>query len=485
MKISILFVLLTLMVQPAIASNNNKRTSPQQTVQKNKPNIILILADDMGWTAPACYGSDTHLTPNMDRLAEQGVLFTDAYAACPVCSPTRASVVSGQYPARLHLTDWIASTRDIFWDYSKLKEPDWADRFSYEQTTVAELLKEAGYTTGHIGKWHLEKYGVADPLKHGFDYTIGGKLKGDFFLKAERNPGVMERDQYRTDFLTDQALRLMNEWKEEPFFIYLALYNPHRPIQGKPELVKYYKKRIKPGATHSNPEYAAMINTFDENVGRIMTELDKLGLTDNTLLLFTSDNGGLTHDFGKFIHVTDNNPLLYGKGSCYEGGVREPWIVRWPGVTPAGEVCREPVSTIDLLPTFISAAGVKYDGVVDGIDLGPVLRNPGEKLEREALYWHYPHYHPGQASGPFSSVRAGDWKLIEFFEDDHVELYNLADDLRETENLAEKESEKAAEMKKMLHNWRKEVNAQLPVANPNYDPNREAEFEWRSVKKEE
>lgn len=455
------------------------RIDQQKKIQK--PNIILLLADDMGWTAPACYGSDLHETPNIDRLAEQGVLFTNAYAACSVCSPTRASILSGQYPARLHLTDWVSQSRDIYWDYAKLLEPDWKKGLE-DEIVMAELLKSEGYSTAHIGKWHVEDRDTKNPLNHGFDKSVGRNLKGGYFLTVENNPGILEKDQYRTDYFTDLALGIMREWREEPFFIYLAYINPHRPIQGKPELANYYKKKIKPGSVHSNPEYAAMIHSFDENVGRIMAELDKLGLSDNTLLVFTSDNGGLTHNFGEYIHVTDNYPLRQGKGSCYEGGVREPWIVRWPGVTSPGAISNEPISTIDLLPTFISAAGVDYNGVVDGIDLTPIFQNPDEKLNRNALFWNYPHYHPGMASGPFSSVRSGDWKLIHFYEDNHYELYNLANDIRERENLAQTRTDKLIELNELLNQWKKEVNAQPPIINPNFDPNRKEEYIWKDVK---
>ncbi len=224
-----------------------------------------------------------------------------------------------------------------------------------------------------------------------------------------------------------------------------------------------------------------MIHNFDQNVGRIMEELEQLGLTEKTLLVFTSDNGGLTHDYGEYIDVTDNRPLRRGKGACYEGGVREPWIVRWPGVTPAGKACSEPVSTIDLLPTFVSAAGIEYQGIIDGKDLMPLFKNPDASLPRKALYWHYPHYHPGQASGPFSSVRAGDWKLIEFFEDDHIELYNLAENIGETRNLAKKLPEKADALRDMLYKWRKDTDAQLPVPNPDFNPAKEEKHIWRTV----
>ena len=445
-----------------------------------RPNFVFILADDLGWADLGCYGSDLHETPNINKLARQGVRFTDAYAAAPVCSPTRASIMTGKCPARLHMTIWYeASTNPP--RNRKLIPPVTQGNMPLKQVTIAELLKEAGYFTAHVGKWHL---GDARhyPQTQGFDVNIGGTLWGapaTFFYPysgSQRYGGEYRyvphlefgaQGEYLTDRLTDETLRVMDKVKDKPFFLNLCYHTVHTPIEGKYELVEYYKNKVKPGMNHQNYEYAAMVHSLDENVGRVLNKVDELGIADNTIVVFFSDNGGFINKFNKKI-VTNNYPLRSGKGSLYEGGIRDPLIIRWPGVTKAGSVCTEPVSSIDFYPTLLEMTGLagdhKHNTDMDGLSLVPLLKNPAAKLKRQALYWHYPHYYP--TTTPVSSIRLRDWKLLEYFEDNHIELYDLSNDIGERNDLAEKMPEKAKELRKRLDEWRKVVDAQMPTKKP-------------------
>ena len=421
------------------------------------PNIVFILIDDMGWTDLHCFGSSVYETPHIDALAKQSMKFTNAYAACNVCSPTRASIMTGRYPARLHLTDWIpghVAPKD------KMRVPDWTMYLPHDEITIAQALKSAGYTSASIGKWHLggpEYY----PDKHGFDINIAGTHKGQppsYFSPykidtlTDGKPG-----EYITDRLTDEAVGFIEKNKEKPFFLYLAHFAVHTPLQAKKEVVAKYKAKIKPDDLQTNAIYAAMVEGVDESIGRIVAKLDELKLNEKTILVFFSDNGGLV--LGK---TTNNAPLRSGKGSAYEGGVRVPMLVRWPGKIAPGTVSDTPVISTDFFPTFCAAAGVKPNAKpLDGVNLLPILTGAGP-IQRNALYWHYPHYHPGGAT-PHSAVRAGDFKLIEYFEDGRLELYNLKDDLSEKTNLAEKLPEKAKELHQLLIDYRKDVGAQMPT----------------------
>lgn len=443
--------------------------------EKTLPNIVVFLADDMGWTGPGCYGSDLHLTPHLDQLAASGMKFTDGYAACTVCSPTRASVMTGKYPARLHLTDWIKGQNR---PQAKMVIPDWTMYLDLEETTIAELLKSQGYKTCHVGKWHLgdEPYW---PEYQGFDENVGGTDSGSPRGGYHLPNGIYKdarKGEYLTDRLTDDAIAFIeasvdanfDAEKDEPFFLNFDYYTVHTPIQGKADYIKAYEERLRPGQKHSNPIYAAMHQSLDESVGRVLDKLDELGIADSTVIFFLSDNGGLSHKFGKETGIVDNAPLRRGKGSAYEGGHRVPFIVRWPGVTQSNSVSNEPVCSVDLLPTICSIVGVK-PGLIDGVDLTPVLNDPHAGLDRDALYWHYPHYHAGGdgldglAQGPYGAIRQGDWKLIEFYEDMRFELYNLANDISESNNLATTHPELAEELRAKLHQWRKEVDAQMPT----------------------
>jgi arylsulfatase A len=432
-----------------------------------RPNIIFILVDDLGWTDLGCQGSKFYETPNIDRLASQSMRFTQAYSACTVCSPTRAALMTGKYPARLHLTDWITGHVK---PYAKLKVPDWQMHLPLAERTIAEALKEAGYATASIGKWHL---GGPDffPDKQGFDVNIGGTDKGsppNYFspYKISTLPDGPV-GEFLSDRLTDEALKFIEQNKSRPFFIYLPHYAVHTPLMGKSNVVAKYAGKAEPRSPQHNATYAALVESVDDSVGRILRKLDELGLSDNTVIFFNSDNGGLVLN-----QVTSNLPLRAGKGSAYEGGVRVPLLVKWPGVTRAGAVCPKPVITPDFYPTILDIAKVKpaKHQVIDGQSIVPLLRGAAS-LKRDTIYWHYPHYHPGGAT-PYGAIRKGDWKLIEFYEDNHVELYNLSDDIGEQNDLAARLPDKAKALQKQLHTWRKGVGAQMPTPNPNYDPAR-------------
>jgi len=434
--------------------------------QRRPPNFVFVLLDDMGWTDLGCFGSDLYETPHIDRLAAQGVRFTQAYSSCTVCSPSRAAVLTGKYPARLHLTDWIHGHER---PHARLAVPDWTHYLPLEEVTIAEALRRAGYATGHVGKWHLgtEAYW---PEKHGFDRNIGGCEAGQppSYFAPYRLPTLPDgpEGEYLTDREGAEACRFIRDSAGGPFFLYLAHYAVHQPLQAKQPMVDYYAAKSTPELRHQNAAYAAMVLSVDDTMGQITALLDELGLAEDTFIFFTSDNGGLLR------YSTDNAPLRAGKGSVYEGGVRVPLIVRGPGVSVGAE-CAEPVQGIDFYPTILELAGVEGDAghnrAVDGESLMPLLRQPGAPLGREALYWHYPHYHPGGAA-PYGAVRVGDLSLTEFYEDGHPELYNLREDLSQTTDLAAQEPGLTDELQGRLHAWRTSVGAQMPTPNPAYDP---------------
>jgi arylsulfatase A-like enzyme len=429
-------------------------------------NVIVILVDDLGWTDLSCYGSTFYETPNLDRLAKEGMRFTDGYSACTVCSPTRASLLTGQYPARLHITDWIPGEGRT---KERLRIPEWRKFLPAEEITIAERLKEQGYATASIGKWHLGRIGGKYAEAHGFDQNIGGYDRGQppSFHAPYQIPTLEEgpEGEYLTDREAKEGVKFIETHRDQPFFIYLPHYAVHTPIQGKADLTKKYQGKDKSGSKQRNAAYAAMIESMDDALGTIVAALERLDLDERTAIVFTGDNGGLV-----LRQITDNSPLRVGKGSAYEGGVRVPLIVKWPGVTQPGSVCSVPAITPDIYPTVLEMTGSPKDGraVIDGKSLGPVLRG-GQTLEREAIYWHYPHYHSGGAT-PYSAIRKGDWKLIHFFEGDRVELYDLRNDISESKDLSGEQPEKVAEMKQQLTAWRTSVKAQLPTPNPDYKP---------------
>jgi arylsulfatase A-like enzyme len=464
-----------------LGSNGFAATSKE----KNRPNILFILVDDMGWTGPGCYGSDLHETPNIDRLATEGVRFDQAYAASPVCTPTRASIMTGKHPARLNMTIWHEAAVERLHNKGDkpLAPPITETSLALEHVTLAEILRNEGYQTAHVGKWHLgdaEHY----PETQGFDVNIGGTLWGAPFTywypyHGERTTGEGDREhryvpalpfghegEYLTDRLTDEALDLLERMYEKSFFLHMSYHNPHTPVEGKPELVEYYRNKIKEGMDHTNARYAAMVHTLDENVGRLLAKLEDLGVADNTMVVFLSDNGGFDQVRDGEL-VTSNVPLRSGKGSLYEGGIRVPAIVRWPGVAKEHAVCNVPIMSTDFYPTIMDALGLDAEDVdcgdLDGVSLQPVLRDPQSALDRDTLCFHYPHYYFN--TGPVSAIRHKDWKLLEYYEDGHVELYNLKEDLEEATDLAVERPDIATDLRQRLDQWRKEVNAQLPEKN--------------------
>ncbi|HRH99168.1 MAG TPA: sulfatase, partial [Prosthecobacter sp.] len=395
-------------------------------------------------------------------------------SACTVCSPSRAAMMTGKAPARLHLTDWIAGHVP---DNGRLLIPKWTMQLPLEEETIAERLKTRGYATASIGKWHLGDEAF-NPTKHGFDVNIGGTHAGSppsYFspYKIATLPDG-PKDEFLTDRLTEEAIQFIEKNKSKPFLVYLPHYAVHTPIMGKPEVVAKYQAKPPVGG-HSNPVYAALVESVDDGVGKLRAKLNELQLTENTLFIFTSDNGGLSHlvrPEGWSRGPTDNSPARLGKGSAHEGGVHIPLIVSWPGKVKPGSTCDAPVITYDHVPTLLEATQIplKEGQIVDGESLMPLLTETGT-LKREAIYWHYPHYHPGSAR-PYSAIREGDWKLILFHEDNHVELYNLKLDAGEDDNRAPFDSVRALQLRDKLNAWLKETGAQIPERNPKYDPDK-------------
>lgn len=449
-----------------------------QAVESARPNIILFLIDDLGWRDLGCQGSVYYQTPHIDRLAGEGVRFTDAYAACAVCSPTRAAVLTGKYPARLLLTNWLPDGR---WNpKAKLREGRFLRGLPVEEFTLAEALRAAGYRTASIGKWHLGSEPFSLPEHHGFDVNVAGNAHGApgsyFFpyqgnwmiptteLRAKWNVLPDGKDgEYLTDRLTNEAVKFIRESKDKPFFLYFPHYGVHTPLQAKPEVITKYE-RIPEAERQGKPEYAAMVESIDDSVGRVMATLREMKLEDKTVIIFTSDNGG-------FYNATSNAPLRANKGAYYEGGIRVPLIIKWPSVSKPGIVVNDPVISTDLYPTCLAAAGLPAlpNQHVDGVNLQPVLTDAGSLPER-ALFWHFPHYNDHPSSVPSSVIRNGPWKLIETFDPEGLELYCLSDDISETKNLAGTETAKLNELRRELDAWREQVGAEMMHSNPDYDP---------------
>jgi arylsulfatase A-like enzyme len=525
------FLLLAISVA-AVAQTGSKKANKQK-----KYNVIFFLVDDMGWADLGYEGSKFYETPNIDRFAKENVRFTQAYAACHVCSPSRAAIISGRYPARLHLTDWLPGRKEF--SFQKLKNADIVQHLPYNEATLPEVLKENGYHTAIIGKWHLGM-DSASTQRQGFDlhipdYNVGwpnGTYFSPYHMKGlEGGPD----GEYLTDRITDEAVKWIGENKDHPFFLYLAHFAVHDPIEGRPDLVEKYEKKLKQmPARHGspfileenpdskdplgsdqlndlllderyagfgnlpdrvvkvkqfqdNPQYAAMVESVDESMKRVLDKLKELGLDDNTIVIFFCDNGGMSAmNIGNPARrvsaanldkafSTSNLPLRGGKGWLYEGGIREPLIVRWPGHAKAGGVCNVPVIGTDFLPTILDMVGIpvpkQYPG--DGVSFTSVLKNPQaepKQLEDRPIYWHFPQYSNHGAQSPGGAIRYGDYKLIEYFENYKVQLFNLKDDPGEQNDLSATEPAKAKELTDMLHAWRKSVNANMPTPNPDYDP---------------
>ena len=448
-----------------------------------KLNVVFILVDDWGWADAGVQGSDFFETPNIDRLAREGMRFTQAYAAAAICSPTRAAILTGKSPARLDMTIWHEGAVRGGSKNKRMLEAKAEANLPLAEVTLAELFKKQNYFTAHIGKWHLGKAAFY-PETQGYDVNIGGTYWGApaTFHWPYRGPwsrndpelryvplGAGKPGDYLTDQLTDHALRIIAQQKDRPFFLSLWFHTVHTPIEGKPTWVKRFEKKPS-GKIHSHAEYAAMLASLDENIGRVLRQLDDLKLADRTVVILTSDNGGVDFPTAKSGNrpPTRNAPFRSGKGTLYEGGLRVPLIIRWPGRTKPGAECAAQVTSQDFFPTLADALGQTNAPRHDGVSLLPLLKNPKAPLKREALFWHYPHYYPRMT--PASAIRAGDWKLIHYYEDNRMELFNLKTDPAETKNLAATQSAKAKALREKLDAWRKETDAKAPIKNPDWRP---------------
>lgn len=463
---------------------------------KRPPNIVLIVVDDLGWRDLSCYRSAFHETPHLDALAMEGMRFTDAYATCPVCSPSRASLLTGKYPARLGLTDWIDFWGGTHPCRGRLIDAPYLKQLPLGEKTIATHLGDAGYRTWHVGKWHLGSRNYW-PDRHGFQVNLAGCDNGmppAGYFSPWKIPTLPDAPEgtYLTDHLTDEAIRLLRESSEKPFFLNLWHYAVHTPIHAPADLVEKYRdkaqrlglneidpfevgeefpteqkrgQRVTRRIIQSDPAYAAMVENLDSNIGRLRQAIADAGQARNTIIIFTSDNGGLSTAEGS---PTSNRPLSEGKGWVYEGGTRVPLIVHWPGVTSEGALCRIPVTGTDIPATIFHAAGLGESSshFPDGKSLRPLL-DGGDTLPREAIFWHYPHY-GNQGGSPASAVRSGDWKLLEFFEDNRIELYNLAQDPSEDRECHREHPDIAGRLHTILKEWRSDIEAQIPQPNPDY-----------------
>ena len=498
-----------------------------------KPNVVFFLVDDLGWTDVGCYGSKFYETPNIDRLAKEGVRFTNAYSAGHVSSPTRASILTGKYPATLNLTDWLPGRNDG--PSQKLKNAVINQHLPYAEITIAEALKKQGYATALYGKWHLGD-APSIPEAHGFDLHIPqnwqkGWPKSGYLFPFKLDGIEAKEGDYLTDKLTDEALKFVEKNRDTPFLLYLSHFAVHDPIQGRPDLVQKYTEKLKKMSPQEGPPYilegnpdaldpvsqakalkmlqedncqgysqlpkqmvkikqhqdnvqfAAMVESMDESLGRVMARLEELGLADNTIVIFVSDNGGMSAANGipkrvvteKMLDVafsTSNLPLRGGKGWLYEGGIRVPTIVKWPGRGKKGTSCDVPVISVDFYPTILDMLGLKVpaEQKPDGVSITSLLKGE-KKLDRDAIYWHFPHYSNHGLQSPGGAIRSGDYKLLEYFENKTVQLYNLKEDLSERNDISASNPKKADELLTKLHQWRAKINAQMMGPNPEYKSN--------------
>jgi len=453
----------------------------------NQPNIVFILADDLGWADLPCYGNTFNEAPNLDKLAEAGMRFTNAYAACPVCSPTRASIQSGQYPARVGVVDFITG----HWrPYEEVVVPK--NRTQYLPTeieSIAESLKKAGYTTGYFGKWHLGY--TEDTSPEGQGYDVVHEYVGGGFYNSKFKPQPKKKYEGRlSEILTDMSVDFIEENKEQPFFLFLAHYDVHVQLDGDKDLIEKYLRKERKDHYPGNAVYAAMVEHVDKSVGRVVTKLEELKLDKNTIVIFYSDNGGLISRFDKIpllaqrsLPVYENNPLKYiassnaplraEKGTVYEGGIREPLIVKWPAKIKAGQTSEAIISSVDFYPTLLELTGIQRPTQkLDGKSILPELLENEYDPER-AVYWHYPVYHH---EVPMGAIRKGDWKLVENFVTGDFDLYNLKADISEAMDLSDLYPEKTEELKSLLKTWQKDVKAEFPVPNPDFDESRR--YEW-------
>lgn len=454
----------------------------------DRPNVVVFLADDLGQRDLGCYGSTFYETPHLDRLASQGARFTDAYAACPVCSPTRASLMTGQWPQRLGITDYIGAplTPEQWKRNTQLLPAPYADRLPLDAPTLAKAMKAAGYATFFAGKWHLGPEGWW-PENQGFDinrggHDRGGPYGGKKYFSPYGNPRLTDGPdgEHLPDRLAAETAAFIEENRDRPFFAYYSFYDVHTPLMAREDLKKKYEaKRERLGLqekwgregerdvrlVQEHAVYAGMVEAMDQAVGRVLAKLDELGLADNTLVVFTSDNGGLSTSEG---WPTSNLPLRGGKGWLYEGGIREPFIARWPAVIKAGSVVSDPISSPDLFTTLLDITGSSPlpGQKLDGVSLMPAFQ--GKPLPERSLFWHYPHY-GNQGGAPGAAIRRGDWKLIEWYEDNRVELFNLASDLAEHQDRAAMEPATVERLRSELKSWQQEVGARFPIPNPAFN----------------
>jgi arylsulfatase A-like enzyme len=448
-----------------------------------KPNVLFILVDDLGWADLGCQGSTFYRTPNIDQLAREGMRFSNAYAA-PCCSPTRAAIMTGKKPARLHLTNPLAKVspapqsprrRGKDWPWNQYVTPLNVQGLPLEEVTIAERLKNAGYSTAIFGKWHLGGAGF-EPEKQGFDLNVGAghyPHPKTYFSPYKMDDVIKDgpAGEYLTDRLTDEAIQFISADRKNPFFAYLSYYTVHTPIMAKPEVVAEYERRRDPDDPQNNATYAAMIDSLDKNIGRLMAALKEQGLDQDTLVVFVSDNGGVIRTFGGNEKVTSNLPLRSGKGTLFEGGIRVPMILRRPGWIPAGTDCSTMVDVTDFYQTFCELAGITLEPEalrdLDGVSLVPLMKNPSAALSRDAMCWLYPHYN--QFTDACATIRKGNLKLLKFY-GGATRLFDLNDDIGESRDLAPQQPERVAEMQEELEHWLREVDAWEMVRNPNYDP---------------
>ncbi len=480
--VSIIFVGISFFAtaqKPAVKSN------------KEKPNIVFILIDDMGWKDVGFNGSTFYETPNIDRLAKEGMQFTNAYAACPVCSPTRASIMTGKYPASMKTTDWFGApqpeeaAKNKNWNKRKLLPAAYIENLPLEEVTIAEALKTGGYKTFIAGKWHLGETEKYWPENQGFDINKGGYYIGhpDSYFSPYNNPRLTDGPvgEYLGDRIAAEAVSFIDANKSKPFFAYIPFYEVHTPLQSKDSLIKKYdlkKERLglkdefitradgkKTRVTQALPVYAAMVESVDNAIGKVLNKIKDAGLEKNTIVVFFSDNGGLSTAEGS---PTSNMPLRAGKGWLYEGGIREPMIVKYPGKIKEAAVNNVPVISNDFYPTLLEMAGLKPmpQQHTGGVSIVPLLKGNG--INREALYWHYPHY-GNQGGAPGAAMRMGKWKLIEWYENNTVELFDLEKDMAEQNNVANDFSEIKNRMLGMLHDWQKKQGAVMPTINPSFN----------------
>jgi len=452
------------------------------TKATNQPNVVVFVVDDLGYMDIGIYNPNCFYdTPNIDRFSAGAMRFTDGYAANPVCSPTRYSLMTGKYPTRVRATNFFSGKRE-----GKFRPAELNDNMPLSEITVAQAVKSKGYATFFAGKWHLGESEEYYPQNRGFDvnkggFKNGGPYTGNRYFSPFKNP-QLKPDSPPGDHLPDRLARDTSDFirtnaeKKKPFLAYLSFYSVHNPMMGRKDLVEKYQPKSeaitgeqfgteeqifpnkpvrKVRILQKKPVYAAMVEAMDEAVGKVLKQIDDSKIADNTIVIFTSDNGGLSTSEGS---PTSNMPLRGGKGWVYEGGIREPWIIRYPGVTQPGSVSKELISSIDLYPTICQAAGASIEHEIDGVDLVPALK--GESLNRDALYWHYPHY-SNQGGIPGGAIRMGDMKLFERYEDGQVHLYNLKDDIGERIDLKDKHPAKVKEMRDKLHQWYRKVDAKF------------------------